>query len=307
MIRHLLVKSIFWGMLSILSFWACKSSKNNATPAAGFDWQGHRGCRGLMPENSIPAFFKALEYPEVTTLELDLAVSKDNQLIVSHEPWFNPSICRLPNGDSIPKKDAERYLIHQYTAAEIRDFDCGSWGNSRFPQQQRQKTWKPTLRELVEAVRKADPVKGATIRWNIEIKSSPEWDGTRTPPIEEFARLVITELRALGLEKTANVQSFDTRALEAMHRQAPDIRLAYLIENIAGFEANMKKLSFTPQIYSPYYLFVSPKLTRKCHTKNMKLIPWTVNDKSAMQKLIGAGVDGIITDYPNLIGTISSK
>ena len=284
-------------------FFSCKTSKSPVTAPAGFDWQAHRGCRGVMPENTVPAFLKALEYPEVTTLELDLAVSKDNQLIVSHEPWFNPVICRQPTGDSIPRRDAEKFLIYQKTVAEIRAFDCGSWGNPRFPEQQKMKAHKPTLREVVEAVRAKRP----NIRWNIEIKSQPEWDGLRHPPVEEFARLVIAELKSLGIEKSATVQSFDVRALQTVHRQAPEIQLAFLIENIRGFDANMEKLGFTPAIYSPYYQVVSKKLVRKCHARGMKLIPWTVNDVPAMRGLVRLGVDGIITDYPNRIGEVEKR
>ena len=270
----------------------------------GFDWQGHRGCRGLMPENSIPAFVHALDFPEVATLELDVAVSKDNQLIVSHEPWFNPAICHKPGGDSIASGEAEKLLIYQMTAAEIQGFDCGSYGNARFPNQQKLKTYKPTLREVVEAVRAHPSGRGNVIRWNIEIKSQPEWDGVRHPPVEEFARLVIAELRALGIDPLCTVQSFDKRALRAMHQQAPEIRLAMLIENILGFDSNIRELGFTPQIYSPYYQLVSKKLVRKCHRNNIELIPWTVNDVASMRGLIRLGVDGIITDYPNLIASV---
>lgn len=286
---------------AISFFFSCKTSKSPVTSPAGFDWQGHRGCRGVMPENTVPAFLKALEYPEVTTLELDLAVSKDKQLIVSHEPWFNPAICHLPNGDSIPRRDAEKYLIYNMTVDEISRFDCGSWGNPRFPGQQKIKAHKPTLREVVEAVRAQGSSKATAIRWNIEIKSRPEWDGLRHPPVEEFARLVIAELKQLGIEKESNVQSFDVRALQAMHRQAPEIQLALLVENIWGFDSNLDKLGFNPAIYSPYYLLVSNKLVRKCRARGMKLIPWTVNDVPDMRKLIRMGVDGIITDYPNRI------
>jgi len=298
MIGQKLHLPFLWLMFASLPFiFSCKSSKSPVTPPAGFDWQGHRGSRGIMPENTVPAFLKALEYPQVTTLELDLAVSKDNQLIVSHEPWFNSAICRQPNGDSIARRDEGKFLIYQMTVSEIRGFDCGSWGNPRFPEQQKVKVYKPTLREVVEAARAKKP----DIRWNIEIKSNPDWDGLRHPPVEEFARLVIAELRALGIEKNAVVQSFDVRALQAMHRQAPEIQLAFLIENIKGFDFNLEKLGFTPAIYSPYYQLVSKKLVRKCRAKNIKLIPWTVNDVSAMRGLIHLGVDGIITDYPNRI------
>ncbi len=296
-----------WLMFAALPFFACKSTLKNTpiTPRVGFDWQGHRGCRGLMPENSLPAFLHALDFPEVVTLELDLAVSKDNQLIISHEPWFNPAICLAPGGDSIRSRDAEKNLIYQFTVSEIRNFDCGSIGNPRFPQQQKQKTYKPTLKEVVAAVRAK--AAGRTMRWNIEIKSQPEWDGLRHPPVEEFVRLVVAELKTLSLEKDAIVQSFDVRALQAMHRQAPNIQLAFLIENVWGLKTNLKKLGFIPQIYSPYYQLVSKKLVRKCHAKNIQVIPWTVDDVASMRGLIQLGVDGIITDYPNLIKEVGKE
>ncbi|MCC7505360.1 MAG: glycerophosphodiester phosphodiesterase [Saprospiraceae bacterium] len=264
-----------------------------------FDWQGHRGCRGLLPENTIPAFLRAAEIPEVTTLELDLAISKDNKLIVSHEPWFHPEICRLPNGDTIPQADAERHLLYQMTQQEIKAWDCGSWGHPRFPQQQKMKAFKPAFRDVVFAVRRAHQER--PIRWNIEIKSEPQWDGLRHPPVAEFARLVVDEIRFLHIDSMVTVQSFDVRALQEVHKLAPQIKLALLVENQNGFQWNLDALGFQPAIYSPYYEFVDKKLVEDCHKRGIYLIPWTVNDKAAMQKLIDLGVDGIITDYPNLI------
>ena len=191
--------------------------------------------------------------------------------------------------------------------AEVQSYDCGSAGNARFPQQQKIQTYKPTLREVVEAVRAQNPRRSNSIRWNIEIKSKPEWDGLRHPPIEEFVRLVIAELRALRIDKSATVQSFDRRALQAMHRQAPDITLALLVDNIRTFEWNLNELGFEPDIYSPFYQFVSKKMVRKCHKKSIRLITWTTNDVESMRGLIRLGVDGIITDYPNLIEEVSKK
>jgi glycerophosphoryl diester phosphodiesterase len=251
----------------------------------------------LLPENSLPAFLKALDFPQVSTLELDLAVSKDHQLIVSHEPWFNPAICLKPNGDSMTTQEAESFLLYHYTAAEIQAFDCGSKGNPRFPEQQKVKTYKPVFREVVGAVRALR----SDIRWNIEIKSNPAWDGLRHPPVDTFVQLVVAEIRALGLEKQATVQSFDPRAMNALHRQAPDLQLAFLIENTNSLESNLARLDFVPAIYSPYYLLVDRSLVNKCRARNLKLVPWTVNDVKSMRRLVRLGVDGIITDYPNLI------
>ncbi len=285
-------------MWSVFSFWACKALETRPVKVPkGFDWQGHRGCRGLLPENSLPAFLKALEFKPVTTLELDLAVSKDHQLIVSHEPWFNPVICQKANGAEVSSKTLESTLLYTLTASEIQAYDCGSMGNSRFPEQAKLQTYKPVLRDVVLAAKAIRP----DIRWNIEIKSNPDWDGVRHPRIDSFVQLVVSEIRSLGIEKQVTVQSFDVRALKELHRQAPDLTLAFLIENVNSLESNLARLDFKPAIYSPYYLLVNKSLVRKCRANNMKLIPWTVNDVKSMRRLIRLGVDGIITDYPNFI------
>lgn len=285
-------------LFAILSFFACKVTENRpvAVPA-GFDWQGHRGCRGLKPENSVPAFMHALTFPEVTTLELDLAVSKDGKLMVSHEPFFNPAICLQTDGSRFSDSLAMKTPLWSLTADEIRQFDCGSMGNPRFPEQEKMRVYKPTLREVVAQARSVRP----GIKWNMEIKSQPSWDNIFHPGVEEFAALLVSELTQLGIAGDVTVQSFDIRALEAMHRLAPEIPLAYLIENIGSVEHNLKKLSFTPDIYSPYYMTVDRKVVRTCRRHNMKLIPWTANDITAMRRLIRLGVDGIITDYPDRI------
>ena len=211
--------TLLFTMLSALSFLALKATENKpvAIPQ-GFDWQGHRGCRGLLPENSIPAFLKATEFPEVLTLELDLAVSKDNQLIVSHEPWFNPAITLLPNGDTIPVKDSIKYLIYQLRAEEIRGFDCGSRGNPRFPHQQKMRTYKPTLRETVEAVRKLRP----DMRWNIEIKSQADWDGLRLHTLRADVDFGLAEARTTYGVIGVKVWIFKGEVLQRKARRIPE-------------------------------------------------------------------------------------
>jgi glycerophosphoryl diester phosphodiesterase len=292
-------------MLSFLSFLACKITERRPVPLPpDFDWQGHRGSRGLQPENTVPAFLQALSYEHIKTLELDLAVSKDKQLIVSHEPWFNPAICRRPNGDSIAAREAETLLLYELTAVEIRAYDCGQWGNPRFPRQEKTPAHKPTLREVVEAVRLAQS--NPPVRWNIEIKSQPDWDGTRTPPIEEFARLVYESLISLNIKEVSTVQSFDRRPLQILHRLDTTLQLALLVENVRGLEANLRDLGFKPAIYSPYYQLVDKALVERCHAWGIKLVPWTVNDVYAMRRLIRLGVDGIITDYPDLINKVGA-
>ncbi len=279
------------------------SEKHSATmSASSFDWQGHRGARGLMPENTVPAFLKALEYPAITTLELDLAVSKDHQLIVSHEPWFSAVICNRLDGQPIGAEDEKDHLIYQMTVAELQAYDCGSRGNPNFPEQQKRAAVKPTLAEVVNAVQAYCTERDRPApRYNIEIKSRPEWDGQKTPPVDTFARLVVEAVQALAIAERSCIQSFDPRALEAVHALDASLTTAYLTEKSRSLAADLRPLSYRPEIYSPYYRMVTANLVKEVHEHDMKIIPWTINDTTTMNMLIDLGVDGIITDYPDRI------
>lgn len=271
--------------------------------AQDFDWQGHRGCRGLLPENSIPAFLKALEFPQVKTLELDLAVSKNGELIVSHEPWMNEAICTKPDGTPVTKSEAMSLKIMDMTYEEIKQYDCGSRGNPRFPQQQKMKVYKPSLEDVVTAVRQhCEAKKRPMPRFNIEIKSHPDGDGIFTPKIADFAKLVMAELGRLKITDLCCVQSFDVRALKEVKKLAPNQVMALLVENKDGYEKNLQQLDFQPTIYSVDYHLLRKKDVKALHKMGLKVIPWTVNDVKSMKKLRRWKVDGIITDYPNLIG-----
>ncbi|MGB1309226.1 MAG: glycerophosphodiester phosphodiesterase family protein, partial [Oceanihabitans sp.] len=149
------------------------------------DIQGHRGCRGLMPENTLEAFKKAIEIG-VHTLELDVAVSKDHVVVVSHEPYMNSAICLDKNGEEIPLNKAKNYKLYAMNYAEIKKFDCGTKINSRFPKQKKIKTFKPALAHVFQ---EADAL-NANIKYNIEIKAKPEYDGVFTPKPEVFVALV---------------------------------------------------------------------------------------------------------------------
>jgi glycerophosphoryl diester phosphodiesterase len=276
--------------------------------ATTFDWQGHRGARGLMPENTIPAFLKALEYPEVSTIELDLAVSKDQVLIVSHEPWMSHHICSHANGEAVQEKEADSLLLYEMDYQLIQSFDCGSRGNERFPGQQAMKVHKPSLEDAVNAIEAyCQKQNRLPVNYNMEIKSQPEYDGLKTPPPAEFAKLVIHAIEQLGIKERTCVQSFDLRPLQELQRMDTSITTALLIENPSRVEANLSALGYVPDIYSPYYKLLTANVVREAHEKGMKVIPWTVNDTSEMKAMISMGVDGIITDYPNRIKFVVQK
>jgi glycerophosphoryl diester phosphodiesterase len=281
---------------------SCKPRPMQNSTQLDFDWQGHRGARGIMPENTIPAFLKALEFPEVKTLELDVAVSADGKLIVSHEPWFSSEITTKPNGTPVQSEEAKNLKLFNLSYENIKTYDTGLRGNKRFPEQQRQRVHKPSLSDLVLAVREAcTRTKRTFPQFNIEIKSMPEWDGIFTPPIAQFCQIVVDEITALGIENNCFVQSFDPRGLEVVHKLNPKLKTCLLVENLNGVEANLSQLSYKPDVYSPYYNLLRKKDVALCHKMGLKVVPWTVNNPDDMRRLMRYGVDGIITDYPNRI------
>ena len=270
-----------------------------------FDWQGHRGARGLMPENTIPAMLKALEYPEITTLELDVAITKDDQVILSHEPWMSSTICRQPDGSPIPGDEEKTFRIFEMTYEEIRQFDCGSNTHPNFPEQEHMTVAKPLLDSVFA---KVDAWCAANNRelpnYNIELKSQPEYEGVLTPKPSRFAELVLGVVRNGGLRERVCIQSFDARSLQAVHKLDPDLTTAWLVADGEGIQANLEELGFLPTIYSPYYKLLSANAVKECHEQGLQVIPWTVNGPKEMRALIQMGVDGIITDYPNRIGEL---
>jgi glycerophosphoryl diester phosphodiesterase len=264
-----------------------------------FDIQGHRGARGLMPENSIPAFLMALD-SGVTTIELDLAVTKDKQLVVSHEPWMSASICMDPTGNTIDAKGERKYNIYQMTYAQVKQWDCGSKGNEQFPQQRPLATPKPLLVDVINAVE--NHIRSFTryeVDYNIEIKSMPEGDNKFHPKPEVFSDLVFNLIdQYLPLDRVV-IQSFDFRVLRYWHEKYPQVRLAALVENKKSVEENLDELGFIPSIYSPHFTLLKREHVKYLHEKNVRVIPWTVNEPNDMLALKGMNVDGFITDYPN--------
>lgn len=296
----LLLQAIFLILFSITL------SAQYSTPK--FDVQGHRGARGLMPENTIPAFLLALD-SGVTTIELDIAVTKDRKLVVSHEPWMNHLICLDPAGNAIDSTQGMRANIFQMTYDEVKLWDCGSKGNARFPEQQRFKVNKPLLSDVITTVE--SHIKSYSryeVDYNIEIKSDAQGDNIYHPNPQQFADLVISTLNEyLPLERVI-IQSFDFRVLQYIHKQYPKIKLAALVENDKSIDVNLKELGFIPHIYSPDWKLLTPDLVKYLHTKNpdsikkvkkLRVIPWTVNEERDLKMLKNMGVDGIITDYPN--------
>lgn len=278
---------------------ACKTNtqpKDMTDKKYSFDLQGHRGARGLLPENTLLAFQKAIDIG-VNTLELDVVISKDSLVVVSHEAYMNPKICLDATGNKISNKKA--FNLYEMNYKEIKAFDCGSLPHPDFPNQKQEKSYKPLLTEVIKLV-ETNSTAGKFVNLNIELKSSRQTDGVYHPEPNVFVNLVIETIlkESFPLEKVS-LQSFDVHILRYIIDNYPDIAVAYLVED-GQLENNLETLGRIPHIYSPNYKSLDSLQIQKAHDKEIKIIPWTVNDKNDMQELLSIGVDGIITDYPNM-------
>ena len=268
-----------------------------------FDLQGHRGCRGLMPENTIPAMIREIDLG-VTTLELDVVITKDKKVLVSHEPWFEAEITTKPDGSFIKPAEAMQYNIFQMNYDEIVKYDVGMKLHPRFPQQQKLKAIKPLLADLFDSVTENMKTRRRPFPYfNIETKCLPAGDGRFHPETAEFVELLMAVIKEKQVEERVIIQSFDIRTLQYLHEKYPSIKTSILIEDSDenDFDGQLNKLGYTPEYYSPNHTLVDEKLVKQCHDKGMKMIPWTVNDEKQFKKLKKLGIDGVITDYPDKI------
>ena len=243
---------------------------------------GHRGARARMPENTIPAFEYAIDVG-VDVLELDLAVTKDNILVVSHDPELQPPVCKGP---------MEKAIIHQLTLKQVKEWDCGAVRNPRFSEQQViPGTRIPTFDEVLALASRG------TFDFNVETKSfvaHPEY----TPPPAEFARLLVDAIRRHKLEKRVIIQSFDFRTLVEARKIAPEIRLSALYEDGPKDFVTLSREGAYAEIVSPEKHLVTVEKVMAAHAKGLQVVPWTANSVAAWDKLIKAGVDAIISDDP---------
>lgn len=242
---------------------------------------GHRGARALRPENTLPAFEYAIAQG-VDALELDMAVTKDNVLVVSHDPMLHPPVCSGPVPEAV---------IHELTLAQVKEWDCGKVQNPAFPRQQTiPGTRMPTLDEVFALAPKGK------FLFNVETKifaDHPEL----TPSPEEFVRLVLVEVRKHHLESRVILQSFDFRTLHAMKKAAPEIALSALYSgDPKDFTAIGKESG--AGIISPEFHLATPEQVRAAHAAGLQVAPWTADTPEDWDRLIAAKVDAIITDDP---------
>jgi glycerophosphoryl diester phosphodiesterase len=268
-----------------------------------FDLQGHRGCRGLMPENTLAAMTKAIDLG-VTTLEMDVVVTKDSVCLLSHEPFFSHEIATKPNGEPVLAAEEKGLNIFSMTFEETQLYDVGLRPHPRFALQQKMAATKPRLKDLLLAVVAYCHTNQRPVPFfNIETKSLAITDGIFHPGPETFVRLLMREIESAGLQEKVIIQSFDFRTLQVLHRTQPSIKTAALVEadDPLSFAQQLQKLGFVPAIYSPAFQLVTPLMVQQCKAIGIKLIPWTVNSPDEAKRLKAMGVDGLITDYPDRV------
>lgn len=295
-------------LLTIIASPACRTTHSSTATTAvmqqpSFDKQGHRGSRGLMPENTIPAMLAAIDL-DVITLELDVVISGDNKVVVSHDSHFNERLTTSPEGTFFTKEEALKRLLYTMPYDSIKKYDVGLRQHPDFPDQKKLAVSKPLLSRLIDSCERHATSKRKTMNYNIEIKSTKETDGTHHPAPAEFAELVVAILQQKGIPDRCTIQSFDVRPLQIIHQRWPGITLSLLSDVKEVMEDKLRLLGFTPPLFSPYYRTVTKEMVTKCHGQNMKIIPWTVNTLAEMKALLTLKVDGIISDYPNLFSQL---
>ncbi len=293
-----MTKRVFSLVLISLFSAHCMAQKSS------FEIQGHRGCRGLLPENTIEAFYKAIDLG-VQTLELDVVISKDKQVVVSHDPFFNPDITTAPDGSYLTEETKNNLYHLDYKS--IKKYDVGLRGNPNYPQQVKQKAIKPLLSKMLKATEKYAKSKGVNpLKYNIEIKSLPEEYNISQPEVGEFSDLVHDAIFSVVPVERVTIQSFDFNVLKYWYTRinAGEYQEAELVALIEPFDNNdidynLKKLGFKPAIWSPYFAKLTKEDVAKLHNLGIKVIPWTVNEVVDMEAVKEMGCDGLITDYPD--------
>ncbi|MFH1604757.1 MAG: glycerophosphodiester phosphodiesterase [Pseudomonadota bacterium] len=296
--------------------------------ACAFDLQGHRGARGLAPENTLPAFAAALSVG-VSTLELDTAITKDGVVVVSHDARLNPDITRGPDGRYLnpPTRAVRALTLDQLEHYDVGRIKPGSEYSYRYPDQKRMDQVRmPTLAQVFQLTRGAGNTR---VRFNIEIKTSPEKPGDTLAP-DAFAKALLETIAREGMNERVIIQSFDWRALKAVQQLAPTIPTSYLSvqqsfqDNIGASKAEgsawtagvqLRDHGSIPKmvkaaggaIWSPYSPELSAALVKEAQGLGLRVIPWTVNKAEDMARLIDWGVDGVITDYPDRMREVMAE
>ena len=250
---------------------------------------GHRGCRGVYPENTIEGLKKAIQYG-ADGIEWDVVINKDDEIIISHEPYIDTTYCQLKDGFDDPKKSN----IYKMSTDEIKAFDCGSKFYTRFPNQQKITETKPTLKEAEKALINYE---GIIL---FEIKSEPSLVNEFYPQPEKYARIIYNHVKTSPLKSNYIYMSFDPDLLNQLHLLMPKEKYVLLEYNpLKRYQKLKECINFKPYAFGLSYKIITSKFVKKSHKEGISVFAWTVNEEKMSDELIKIGVDAIITDYPN--------
>lgn len=262
---------------------------------------GHRGCRGLRPENTLPAFLHAVSLG-VDVIELDVVISQDQQVVVSHEPWLSAKLGRDALGQLIDPVREQQYNLYQLPYTTIQRCSIGEWPHPAFSEQQPVLSYRPLLRDVLQQVKAASQHLGRPVGFSVELKSSPKGDTIFHPKPAQFVDLVVAELQAAGAVGNTTLLSFDPRILQAAHQAYPGLALCLLIEDyLPPVSTLFSSLGFEPEVLGPDFQLLSPAIVKGIRVAypRLRLAPWTVNTLEELSAVLEWRTEAITTDYPD--------
>ena len=253
----------------------------------------------MRPENTLSAFRYALDLG-VDVLELDVVVSADRQVVVSHEPWFSAAICCTPDGQPLDVATERQHNLYELPYARIRQYDCGLSRHPGFPEQHSEPAYKPLLGEVLLYAEHYTQVLGRRpVQYSIEIKSSPAGDGLFHPAPADFFMLVLAEISAAQVGERVTLLCFDKRVLQVARQQAPELPLCLLVEDERPAQEHLQELGFLPAVYGMYHPLLTRGLADFLRAQGVEFVPWTVNHPEDMRRILALQPAGITTDYPD--------
>ncbi|KQN38870.1 glycerophosphodiester phosphodiesterase [Pedobacter sp. Leaf41] len=267
-----------------------------------FSAEAHRGGRGLYPENTITAMLQTMKIEGVTTLEMDTHITKDGKVVVTHDDYLSPAFMLTPKGKEIPVTDAKKYPVFGMNYDELRKFDLGTKYFDQFPKQQKSKQYIPLLNSLIDSVQaEIKKTKNKQFFYNIETKCSEKGDGVTNPNPEVFVKLLMDVIEKKKIMPYVVIQSFDKRTIQIINKKYPKVKTSFLVANKKSYEENIADLGYKPFILSPVWQMVNEEMVAKAHIDGVKIVPWTANTAEDIKKLKALKVDGIISDYPDIL------
>lgn len=260
---------------------------------------GHRGCRGLYPENTILSFQKTIELG-VDAIELDVVISKDYQVVVSHEPFMSSVTCLKPDGNEITSLEDKLYNLFEMNYTEIQQFDCGLKRHPKFPSQLKFALQKPLLSHVIDECEAFVKLKNrSSISYIIEIKSKPDWVNQFYPIPQKYVEVLLQTLKEYKLKDRLILKSFDVNISNEIKKQAPQFIQSVLVNVKEKIANKLQLLNFKPEIIGPHFKMLERQTINSYQKKGYQIFPWTINEIADIKRFISYGVDGIITDYPN--------